>query len=315
MLTIRKTSATRVDHKKIENKKDEATIYLYSDIGGWFGMDHEQWVKDLNELKVDTIHLRIDSDGGDIFAARTMKTAIMQHDAKVIAHIDGLAASAASFVAMGASEIEMVDGGFLMVHNALSFIDILGYFNQQDGIQLISELQKEFEDRHEKINKSIAKDYAKRTGADMETVLQWMNEETWFTAEMALENKLIDRVYDGEPTNGKYDLSIFNNVPKELNLRNQSIVNEDIDKDLNIRDAERALRDAGFSRNRSKEIVAKGFHNECDTQEDIIDQDVRETQIDNNDSQRDAEISDNKTDKDRTADLLTRAEMVAPTNV
>lgn len=316
MLIIKKTSAQRVDQRKTENKNDEATVYLYSDIGGWFGMDHEQWVKELNDLTASTIHLRIDSDGGDIFAARAMKTAIMQHKAKIIAHIDGLAASAASFIAMGAEEIEMVDGGFIMVHDALSFIDIFGFFNQNDGLELISDLKKEFEDRHDKINKSIANDYVKRSGADLETVLNWMNEETWFTAEAALENNLIDRIYDGEPTKGKYDLSIFNNVPEKLKIRSQTDINKD-EKDLSIREAEKALRDAGFSRNRSKEIVAKGFQNESDSQEDVIDHDVREAQNDNDDPQRDAEISDveeleeDPTKKDRTAELLTRAEMIA----
>ena len=76
-------------------------------------------------MSASTIHVRIDSDGGDIFAARSMKTAIMQHKAHMIAHIDGLAASSASFVAMGADEIEIVEGGFLMMHNALSLLDII----------------------------------------------------------------------------------------------------------------------------------------------------------------------------------------------
>ena len=67
----------------------------------------------------------------------------MQHSSKVIAHIDGIAASAASFLVMGADEIEMVDGGFMMIHNALSFIDVFGYFNKLSLEKLIEDMTKE----------------------------------------------------------------------------------------------------------------------------------------------------------------------------
>lgn len=316
MITIRKTSAIRADHREIENKKNEATAYLYGDIGGWFGIDHLEWITALNDIDADTIHLRVDSDGGDIFAARAMKTAIMQHRARVIAHIDGLAASAASFLVMGADEIEIVDGGFLMIHNALSLLDILGFFNANDLDDLISDLSKE-RNLHDQINESIAKDYSKRSGIDLDKFLQWMADETWFPADMALENKLVDRIYDGEPVNGKYDLSLFNNVPDELRNRDKhNERDENEDKHSKKRDAEKALRKAGFSRNDALKIVAKGFQDECDTQTELINQDVGDPQNDDNAPQRDtgnAKIREApKPKKDRTADLLTRAEMVAP---
>jgi len=276
----------RADIREVENKKDESTIYLYGDIGGWFGIDHLKWVKDFNSISAKTIHLRIDSDGGDIFAARAMKTAIMQHDAKVIAHIDGIAASAASFMSMGADEIEIVDGGFLMIHNALSLIDILGFFNAHDLDELISDLTKE-RNLHNKINESIANDYVNKSGNSLDAILQWMNDETWFTAKEALDNKLVDRIYDGEPTKGNYDLSVFNNVPEELKLRNQ--VKQKMKKDLNERDLEKNLRDAGYSRNQAKDIVAKVFQDVRDAQTEPVDQNVRDAQDDDADHLRDAD--------------------------
>jgi len=286
MIKVRKTSMVRADIREVENKKDESTIYLYGDIGGWFGIDHLEWVKDFNSISAKTIHLRIDSDGGDIFAARAMKTAIMQHDAKVIAHIDGIAASAASFMSMGADEIEIVDGGFLMIHNALSLIDILGFFNAHDLDELISDLTKE-RNLHNKINESIANDYVNKSGNSLDAILQWMNDETWFTAKEALDNKLVDRIYDGEPTKGNYDLSVFNNVPEELKLRNQA--KQKMKKDLNERDLEKNLRDAGYSRNQAKDIVAKVFQDVRDAQTEPVDQNVRDAQDDDADHLRDAD--------------------------
>ena len=323
MLTIKKTSAIRADYRKIENKQNEATVYLYGDIGGWFGIDHLEFVKEFNAIDAETIHLRVDSDGGDIFAARTIKTAIMQHKANVIGHVDGIAASAASFLLMGCDEIEIVDGGFLMIHNALSLIDILGFFNIDELSGLIDSLSKE-RNLHTKINETIANDYAKRSGVDIKEVLQWMKNETWFTAEEALENKLVDRVYDGKPVAGKYDLSLFNNVPEELRDRNQ---NDEEDEEKGIhskkRDAETALRKAGFSRNDALKIVAKGFQDVGDPQTELINQDVGDPQTEDNAPQRDADNA-NQTEepaevkviedqaeelpiKDRTYELIGRA--------
>jgi len=198
MISVRKMAVRRVDKKlDIKNKDDEATIYLYGDIGGYFGVDHLEFIKEFNAITAKTIHLRVDSGGGDIFSARAIKTAIMQHKSKVIAHIDGLAASAASFLVMGANEIEMVDGGFMMIHNALSFIDVFGYFNKQSLEKLIEDMAKEV-GLHEKLNESIANDYAKKTGKTKEEFLGYMDSETWFDADQALEIGLIDRKYEGE---------------------------------------------------------------------------------------------------------------------
>lgn len=307
MITVRKMATRRVDKKvDIKNKDDEATVYLYGDIGGWFGIDHTEFIKELNDIKAKTIHLRVDSGGGDIFAARAIKTSIMQHSSKVIAHIDGLAASAASFLIMGADEIEMVDGGFMMIHNALSFIDVLGYFNKQALEKLVEDMTKEMS-LHEKINDSIANDYAKKTGKTKEDFLAYMNAETWFDAQQALDIGLIDRKYDGETVDGKHDLSIYNNVPDKLRPANQT---ETYEKEFNERDLEKNLRDVGYSRNCAKEIVAKVFHNERDARSEPVIQDVRDAQNNSGTSQKKADAVSTK--KDRTADLLTRAEMIAP---
>jgi len=244
----------------LNNKsKDEPTAYIYGDIGGWFGIDHLEFCKDFNKIDSDTIHLRIDSSGGDIFAARAIKTCIMQHKAKVIGHVDGIAASAASFLLMGCDEIEMVEGGFLMIHNAMSYMDILGYFNIDDLGQLLVDIKKEV-DLHGKINESIANDYAKRTGIEKEKFLSWMADETWFTAQESLDNKLIDRIYDGEPVEGSYDLSIFAKVPESLKLRNQKESKRSIEK---------ALRDAGLSNKQAKELLAKGYRETQEPQRDV----------------------------------------------
>jgi ATP-dependent Clp protease protease subunit len=287
----------------------ESTIYLYGDIGGWFGIDHMEWIKEFNALASDTIHVRVDSSGGDIFAARAMKTCIEQHKAKVIAHVDGLAASAASFMIMGADEIEIVDGGFLMVHKAMSMIDILGYFNEDDLSELCEDMQKEMQ-LHGKINEAIANDYAKKTKKTKEECLVWMDEETWFTAAEALDFGLVDRIYDGKAVEGNYDLSIYAKVPDSLKLRNQSPSKRAIEK---------ALRDAGLSNKQAKDILMKGYQKEKedDPHQEDVDPQPGVAQIPDP-IIPDQPIVDHQEDevipvkKDRISDLLCRAEMVAP---
>ena len=303
MITVRKTEAKRVNSRAdIQNKETEATAYLYGEIGGWFGIDSQEFIKEFNAITADTIHLRVDSGGGDIFAARAIKTAIMQHKAKVIAHIDGLAASAASFLVMGADEIEIVDGGFMMIHNALSFLDVFGYFNKKDMETLVSDIGKEIS-LHEKIDESIAADYAKKTGGSVEEFRALMEAETWFTASEALEKKLVDRIYEGETVEGKHDLSIYTKVPEALKSRETTAINHK--KDINARDLEKSLRDAGYSINQAKDIVAKVFHDARDVQKEPDNPDVRDAQTDDS--------TDGQKKKDPTIDLLTRAEIIAPT--
>ena len=73
MLITHKTSVRSRSNKResiTDKAPTEATIYLYGDIGGWFGIDHQEWIKEFNALTADTIHLRVDSSGGDIFAAK-----------------------------------------------------------------------------------------------------------------------------------------------------------------------------------------------------------------------------------------------------
>jgi ATP-dependent Clp protease protease subunit len=316
MLITRKTSVRSLHNRggNINDKaKEEPTVYLYGDIGGWFGIDHLEFIKDFNKIDAKTIHLRIDSGGGDIFAARAIKTCIQQHKAKVIGHIDGLCASAASFLAMGCDEIEMVEGGFLMAHNAMSFMDILGYFNKDDLASLMEDIQKEM-DLHEKINDSIANDYLAKCKKTKEKttkdeVTGWMDAETWFTAAEALDCGLIDRIYDGEPVEGSYDLSVFMKVPESLKLRNCTESKRAIEK---------ALRGAGLSNKQAKDILLKGYKEEKEDevhQEDVLPQPGvvdSSTPIipDPPVVQRDVEIPVKK--KDRIADLLVRAEMLAP---
>ena len=107
---------------KAEDDKT-AEIYIYDEIGtSWWGEETVSAKSFVDELKalgdVTDITLRINSPGGDVFDGVTIHNAIKTHKATVTAHVDGLAASAASYIAMAADNIVMPSNSFMLIHGA-----------------------------------------------------------------------------------------------------------------------------------------------------------------------------------------------------
>lgn len=188
---------------------DEVTIYLYDMIvsddatAEWYGgVSPQAFVKALANVTAKTIHLRINSPGGDVFAARSIEQALREHPSNVIAHIDGVAASAASFLAMAANEIVMNEGAFIMIHKAST----LAYGNSDSLLETANLLNK--------IDESLINTYAKRSGKGIEAISQWMSDETWFSAEDAIAEGFADRIHDGStPVKNEWDMSAYKNSP------------------------------------------------------------------------------------------------------
>lgn len=176
-----------------ENDATEATIYLYDMIvntddeaAWWGGVSPQAFVRALGEITAPTIHLRVNSPGGSVFGARAIEQAIREHKSKIIAHVDGLAASAASFLIMAADEIHMAPGSFLMIHKAWTLM----YGNADD-------LRKEAE-LLDQIDTSLVNTYAKRSGQSDDDIAAWLAGETWFEASKAVELGFADQVADGD---------------------------------------------------------------------------------------------------------------------
>ena len=204
LLNLLRDNAKRsVSALKVENADDAATIYLYDVIDPYFGIGAAEFNKELVALKGKTVRLRINSPGGDVFEARAMATAITQHG-NVVAHIDGLAASAATYVALAATSVEIADGSFFMIHNAWTF----AYGNKDDLRKTANLLDK--------IDESIVADYAKKTGKTVDEIVAWMNAETWFTAQEAMDNSFVDSVFDGSKAENKWNVSAYANAPAAL---------------------------------------------------------------------------------------------------
>lgn len=192
--------------KNIVNEaRTEATVYVYDEIS-WWGVTAENFVSQLNDLMdVPTINVRVNSPGGDVFEAIAMQTAMAQHPANIIVHVDGIAASAASVFIRGANKRIISDGGFLMIHQAMSGV----YGNAKELLSVGKALNK--------IDKSIINSYIKLTGVDRETVTEWVKAETWFSAEEAKEHGFVDEVFEAEPIKNVFDVgAVYQNTPKSL---------------------------------------------------------------------------------------------------
>jgi len=184
---------------------DEATVYVYDVIDDFWGVGATEFVTALDGITAGTIHLRINSPGGDVFAARAMVAAMQRHPARIIAHIDGLAASAATFLAVAADECEIAEGGFFMIHNGWTCT----CGNASDHQKTVDLLNK--------VDNSLVSDYRKKTALDEETIRDWMGAETWFTASEAIENGFVDRLAEAPAkAENSFDLSVFGNAPKVL---------------------------------------------------------------------------------------------------
>ena len=167
--------------------------------------------KDLKEFldqnaESSEIHIHINSPGGDAFEGRTMASLIRAFKGKTVCHVDGIAASAASIVAVSCDEVVMGIGTMLMIHNAWT----ITAGNKADLIDQAELLDK--------CDQAMATDYELKSGLPREEIIAMMDAETWLTAEDAVEKKLADRI-DNEKQ--KQDTSAFNldaydNTPESL---------------------------------------------------------------------------------------------------
>ncbi|HTY35432.1 head maturation protease, ClpP-related [Mycobacterium sp.] len=189
---------------RIEAKDNGAAeVLLYDEIGGWWGLAAEDFVRDLAKVDAKQITLRINSPGGDVFDGLAIYNSLRQHSATVTARVEGLAASAASFIAMAADTVQVCRGAMLMIHDAAGFA--IG--NAAD--------MRTLADLLDKCSDNIADLYAGRAGGTVDDWRAAMRAETWYSAREAVEAGLADELLgddatggDGNPTDA-FDLSIF----------------------------------------------------------------------------------------------------------
>ena len=179
----------------------------------------QQFNKELAALgDVPEIVVRINSGGGDVFAANAIFTRLKDHTAKITVKIDGWAASAATIIAMAGDTIKIARNGVFMIHDPA--MTVWDTFRIEDFQKMADELKV--------IKQSIVNTYAMKTGMGADAIATLMSEEKWWTGDEAVENGFCDELMFEEANtvvensskivvnSTPIDISSFRTVPKAL---------------------------------------------------------------------------------------------------
>ncbi len=184
-----------------------AVMRLYDPIdswGGYWGVSAKEFAAALDEIKdVKTIELHINSPGGDTFEGVAIYNALIGHSAEVAVVVDGIAASAASVVAMAGDTITVNTGGSMMIHDAWTF-SIGDAADMRSTAAVLDH-----------VSDNVASVYAERAGGEAGAWRAVMVDETWYSAQEAVDAGLATAVgkkskEDDDATKSSFDLSIFN---------------------------------------------------------------------------------------------------------
>lgn len=201
-------------------------LLVYEEIGFW-GITADQFRRDLDAAPDGELHVRINSPGGSVFDGVAIYNALVERG-DVVTHIDGLAASIASVIALAGEQRQISQGARIMIHEPWSIV--LG--NADD-------MRKEA-DVLDGINDDIAGIYAGVTGIEVPDLLAAMKAETWYSAQEAVDEGFATELVNVRTERvDRFDLTVFQNVPRDL---------REARGEPTERDIERLLRDAGVSK-------------------------------------------------------------------
>jgi len=164
--------------------------------------------EELDELgDIENLNIYINSPGGNAFSGSAIYSILKRHPASKVVHIDGLAASAASVIAMAGDQVIMPENSIMMIHRAWTF-----------AIGDSTEMRKEA-DILDRVDKSLVSAYQEKSGLDEGRLLGLMSEETWMNAKEAEELGFADEVTEEEEVAAYIDpeiMSKYKNLPEEL---------------------------------------------------------------------------------------------------
>lgn len=182
-----------IENKALESNAEQGIVRLYDPIGGSFGMTAKKFAALVDKQQGD-FTLAINSQGGALFEGMAMSNTLRRYDrGKISAEVDGVAASAATIVAMGADSIAATPETRYLIHQ----VQLMATGNAEDIEGFLREARA--------LDDALARMYAiKSKGTlDEKKALALMKEDKFLSAEEALGNGLIDRVIDPEPADGK----------------------------------------------------------------------------------------------------------------
>lgn len=158
-------------------------LLVYGEIGDWWGeVQSRDFAEKLQAIDAEQIDVRINSDGGSVFTAQAIYSSLKRHPAHINVYIDGMAASAATVIAMAGDTIYMPENAMMMIHHP---------WTTAAGN---AEELRELADVLDKVGDTIVAVYREKTGLDDDTIRQLMQDETYMSAADAKEWGFVDEV-------------------------------------------------------------------------------------------------------------------------
>ena len=190
--------------------EDEAEIFVFGEIGGfWGGIDAEEFSKEVRALDAKTINVRVNSPGGSVFDGIAIYNALAAHSANIVVHIEGIAASIASVIAMAGDEIRIGESANIMVHKPWSFAigDAMAMRKEADVL--------------DKLEEGIVAIYAARTGKGDDDIAPLVAAETWYRGQEAVDAGFADVMVPNKKKEKKAGiemplLALYEHTPSDL---------------------------------------------------------------------------------------------------
>jgi ATP-dependent protease ClpP protease subunit len=185
-------SAVAKWNRDIHAKDDGDAINIYSTIGDYgdgTGMT-AKIVSSVLRKANGSVRVNINSAGGDFFEGVAIYNMLREYEGDVKVKIVGLAASAASIIAMAADELEIAESGFMMIHNAWTIA-----IGNKDDMEEVAAMLGKFDD-------SMAKLYADFSGQDVKSIKKMMAAETWLSGKEAVEMGLATALLESDEITG-----------------------------------------------------------------------------------------------------------------
>lgn len=192
---------------KASGKRGE--VFIYDAIGKSYfdeGVSANSFAQALKDMgKVSALDIYINSPGGSVFEGLAIYNQIKRFDAQKVVHVDGIAASIASVIAMAGDEVRIAANGMFMIHDPWGL-----------AMGTAADMRKEAE-ALDKIRAVLLDNYVARTGGKRDEISAWMSAETWMNADEALERGFATAKVEEKQFSAAFPmLDKFNKVPDQL---------------------------------------------------------------------------------------------------
>lgn len=189
--------------KNIADAK-QAEVMIYDEIG-LYGVDAKSFIEEIKTIPNDTpVLLRINSPGGSVIDGLAIYDAISRLPQKVTARIEGIAASMASVIALAADEVVMSENSLFMIHNVWG-----GEVGESGDLRKAADLM-------DKMGERLVSIYVSKTGKSEEVIRNWMNKETWFNSQEAVDAGFVNAVEEPIKMAAKFDINKYDYKNKKL---------------------------------------------------------------------------------------------------